>query len=236
MSVGVTLLDSAKRSMPLESDLGSSAVDYDWDLSEIRAQKQNQNLIKNGYKIIMKRSQSERYDPDAFTGKPNGSVCNGSSIVSGGRESMKSRSEIGTTKKIVNANGSLCSDVGPSPSVVAAAIAKGLYPAPDDVGSSILEDWTEQDSIEGLKTKIERWRTELHPVYDNELKKIQSKNYRRKETKKQRRRRGSGLFSCFGTAYGCEFSITCGGPNKKKFGNGKGHMTPSEITFDESYI
>lgn len=234
VKVGVTLLDSAKRSMPLESDLGSSAVDYDWDLTEIKAQKQN--FQKNGYTIVMKRSHSERYDPDAYSGKHAGSVCNASSIM-GGRESVRSRSELGTTKKIVNANGSLCSDVGPSPSVVAAAIAKGLYPAPDDVGSSILEDWTEKDSIEGLKTKIERWRTELHPMYESEMKKMPSRSYRKKSVKKQRRKKGSGLFSCFGTAYGCEFSITCGGPNqKKKPGNGKGHMTPSEITFDESYV
>ncbi|XP_022929580.1 uncharacterized protein LOC111436123 [Cucurbita moschata] len=234
VNVGVTLLDSAKRSMPLESDLSSSAVDYDWDLTEIKAQKQS--LMKNGYTIVMKRSQSDRYDPDAFVAKPAGSVCNASSVV-GGRESVRSRSEVGTTKKIVNANGSLCSDVGPSPSVVAAAIAKGLYPAPDDVGSSILEDWTEKDSIEGLKTKIERWRTELHPTYDSDLKKLHSRNYRKKSAKKQRRKKGSGLFSCFGTAYGCEFSITCGGPNqKKKNGNGRGSLTPSEITFDESYV
>lgn len=242
VNVGVTLLDSAKRSMPLESDLGSSAVDYDWDLAEIKALQKANLLQKTG----VKRSKSERFDPDAIYGKPTGSVCNASSVAGpgAGHESVRSRSEVGVgtgaaaKKKIVNANGSLCSDVGPSPSVVAAAIAKGLYPAPDDMGSSILEEWTEKDSVEGLKTKIERWRTELHPVYDNELKKFQSKNNYRlaKEKKKQRRRKG-GLFSCFGTAYGCEFSITCGGPNgKKKIGNGKGSVTSSEITFDGSYI
>ncbi|KAJ6757420.1 CALCIUM-DEPENDENT LIPID-BINDING (CALB DOMAIN) FAMILY PROTEIN [Salix koriyanagi] len=122
-------------------------------------------------------------------------------------------------------NGSLCSDVGPSASVVAAAIAKGLIKTPANAAqhdtegakSSVLEDWTENDSIEGLRTKLERWRADLPPNHDSDLRKMQSKSLRKKY---RRRTDGGGLFTCFG--FGCEISITWGkGNNKKRNGNGK---------------
>ncbi|GMN25785.1 hypothetical protein TIFTF001_001054 [Ficus carica] len=94
--------------------------------------------------------------------------------------------------------------------------------------SSILDDWMEEDdSVEGLKTKIERWRSEIHPLYENRNKDNnmsfrrenianRSTPHRRNDSKKELRRDGSGLFSCFGTAYGCEFSITCGGGSSRR--------------------
>lgn len=119
--------------------------------------------------------------------------------------------------------GSLVSSIGPSASIVAAAIAKGLHPRQlhtynDEGGSSILyETMAESESVEGLRTKIERWRTELPPLYDRKNGKPNPRGGRA-----QRRRHsdgGAGLFSCFGNAYGCEFSISCGGRggiNRKK--------------------
>ncbi|PKI41373.1 hypothetical protein CRG98_038259 [Punica granatum] len=74
----------------------------------------------------------------------------------------------------------------------------------------------ETESAEGLKTKIDRWRTELPPLYDRKSGKPNPRGGH------ARRRRhsdgGAGLFSCFGNAYGCEFAISCGGGggNKKK--------------------
>ncbi|POO02918.1 C2 domain containing protein [Trema orientale] len=148
--------------------------------------------------------------------------------------------------------GSLCSDVGPSPSVVAAAIAMGLYPtaAPsaDDrtaaESSVVLEEWTEEDdSVEGLKTKIERWRSEIHPIYETQIYRNYGRSsYRRNnaEPKRSEHRRagsGGGLFSCFGTAYGCEFSISCGGGNRRKkldIGD-KSHLSLSEISYNDPY-
>ena len=211
-------------------------------------------------------------------------MCDGgcdSSLINGG-------SEVGVPQKgrIVNAKGSLCSDVGPSPSVVAAAIAKGIYPlsypmppASGAVGSSILDDWSDNNSTEGLKTKIERWRTELPPIYDHhDLKKVKAtpinpnligktpgrggktpgragktpgragktpgrtgktpgRTGKTPGRTPARPKKGNGLFSCFGTAYGCEFSITCGGGNRKKrYSNGKGRLSPSDLTYDESYL
>lgn len=216
LNMGVALLDSTMRSMPLYTQLNTSALGY----KDLMGEKQ-QNNNHNNYqeyeeeeektpKIQLKRSQSERTEliHEDFPPK-TGSMCNGSDMW-----------------PPVKANGSVCSDVGPSPSVVAAAVAKGLYPA-DDAASSILEDWT-ADSVEGLRSKIERWRTELPPIYDRDYHKYTPK------TRHSRRHTdgggGGGLFSCFGNAYGCEFSITCGAKStrKKGYGNNKVHLSPSD--------
>ncbi|KAF3452370.1 hypothetical protein FNV43_RR02803 [Rhamnella rubrinervis] len=243
LNIGVTLLDSTKRSLPIYSDLSASSVEY-LDLIDVKGQKQ-----QSACKALLQRSKSERTDSDYYASKPAGSVCNGSmlngSLLNG---SMINGSEVEVANRGCGKGGmgSLCSDVGPSPSVVAAAIAKGLYLVPaggndHETGSSILGDWTEQDSVEGLKTKIERWRSELPPIYDH----YQNKNYKsihqlqpqqeqRRRPMGQRKKTGGGLFSCF--VFGCEFTISCGGDNrrKKKFGDGG---DKSELTFDgDSYL
>ncbi|XP_068341454.1 uncharacterized protein [Pyrus communis] len=269
LNIGLGLLDSTMRSMPLYSELSSSAVGY-WDLMEGKTgnhQKSNGPNSKDQDKfIIFQRSQSDRTGSDYGFSKsrPASSICDGvtksrppSSICNAAaykpkhqasfcNSSIVNGSEVSTVQKKGNVNGSLCSDVGPSPSVVAAAIAKGIYPLPytgarappaNDAGSSLLDEWTDQDSVEGLKTKIERWRTELPPVYDcaknaaksSQNQKLLQSSHRRPSSQKTRRRRGSGrgLFSCF--ALGCEISISCGGKPKKKK-SGKVHLD------DDSYL
>ncbi|CAL9003669.1 unnamed protein product [Prunus brigantina] len=287
LNIGLGLLDNTMRSMPLYSELSSSAVGY-WDLMEGKGanQKNHDPNYKDQDKfIIFQRSQSDRTGSDygfsksrpassvcdglskskasssicnAATGgfskttKPQGSFCN-SSIVNG--------SELSSAQK-GGKGGSICSDVGPSPSVVAAAIAKGIYPlghgggnvvrhaAQGDARNSLLDEWTDQDSVEGLKTKIERWRTELPPVYDCKNKNnnnnnnntsqhpklLQSSHHLTNRPPKSRRSRSSGrsLFSCF--ALGCELSISCGGGGKKpkKKSSGKVHLGTSDMTFDDS--
>ncbi|KAL6548269.1 hypothetical protein OROGR_008690 [Orobanche gracilis] len=52
------------------------------------------------------------------------------------------------------------SEVGPSPSEVAAVMAERRYP---------LDGWSVDESVEGLRSKLERWRMELPPVYDRGL-------------------------------------------------------------------
>ncbi|PQQ18967.1 uncharacterized protein Pyn_22544 [Prunus yedoensis var. nudiflora] len=284
LNIGLGLLDNTMRSMPLYSELSSSAVGY-WDLIEGKGanQKNHDPNYKDQDKfIIFQRSQSDRTGSDygfsksrpassicdglsksrassticnAATGgfskttKPQGSFCN-SSIVNG--------SELSSAQK-GGKGGSICSDVGPSPSVVAAAIAKGIYPlghgggnvvrhaAKGDARNSLLDEWTDQDSVEGLKTKIERWRTELPPVYDCKNKNnnnnntsrhpklLQSSHHGTNRLPKSRRSRSSGgsLFSCF--ALGCELSISCGGGKKsKKKSSGKVNLGTSDMTFDDS--
>lgn len=207
--------------MPLSSDLSASGFGnsdlIEW-ISDKERKHPNRNLF---HKIKLRHSKSERSISESYLLKPT-------------NDSFISSSDVG------NGKGSLISDVGPSPSVVAAAIALGIYQTPkkpsagvvavvEEVAeSSILDDWMEEDdSVEGLKTKIERWRSEIHPLYENRNKdnnmSFRRENianrltpHRRNDSKKELRRDGSGLFSCFGTAYVCEFSITCGGGSSRR--------------------
>ncbi|EEF40400.1 conserved hypothetical protein [Ricinus communis] len=238
LNMGVQLLDNTMRSMPLYTELSASAVGFN-DLIDAKTSKQTMDEKKGR----LRRTQSDHTDltlTDEFGVKgsapPRSSVVNGGSLVnsslvrprtSTGNEKDKNKdpctADNGHGSMI---NGSLCSDVGPSASVVAAAIAKGLIKPPGNAntptrsgGSSIIDDWTENDSVEGLRTKLERWRTELPPIYDSNAKKMKSKSRRKQHHR--RRSDNPGLFTCFGNAFGCEISITCGGGSSKKYGNGK---------------
>ncbi|KAJ9185784.1 hypothetical protein P3X46_005376 [Hevea brasiliensis] len=234
LNMGVQLLDNTMRSMPLYTELSASAVGFN-DLIDAKTNKQSiEEKTSN-----LRRTKSDHTDftttADEFGVK--GSLNAKSSVVNGG--SMVNSSTIKSTSKEKDTgiggngngsmvNGSLCSDVGPSASVVAAAIAKGLIKTPGNAGSqnktggssSIIEDWTDNDSVEGLRTKLERWRTELPAIYDNDANKMMLKS--RKKHHRRRRSDNPGLFTCFGNVFGCEISITCGGgSNKKKYGNKK---------------
>ncbi|XP_057962333.1 uncharacterized protein LOC131153902 [Malania oleifera] len=258
LNVGITLLDSAMRSMPLYTELSASAVGFQ-DLIDGKLHKK-QNPVEEKDKEIkpgeLRRTQSERTEntkPHHFPARPGSSICNGSiyngdSICNGSM--INDGGGMGSVGgSIVNGgggNGSICSDVGPSPSVVAAAVAKGLYLPPritrKDAGSSlILDDWTVESSVEGLKSKLERWRTELPPVHDRgervAVKPRRNQRHARRHTDGGGGGGGGGLFSCFANAYGCEFSITCGTKSKKKYRNGKAPLNrEEEDNLSQSYI
>lgn len=229
LNIGLTLLDSTMRSMPLYSDLSSSAVDY-WDLMESRI---NKNTKTHHQK------HSPPLDSTLFTLQRCQSEKNHSTI----NDYNGLDSELGVQKGGFFNEGSLISDVVPSPSVVAAAaIAKGLHPmpppAPRTAESSAIDGRSENSGMERMKTKIERWRTELalaYEDYDDEQKKLKQTPKHVGET---HRRRG-GPYSCFGSVFGVGISITCGGGNpRKRHGGGKGRLTTasSELTFYDSYI
>uniref|UniRef100_A0A5B7C9V4 C2 domain-containing protein n=1 Tax=Davidia involucrata TaxID=16924 RepID=A0A5B7C9V4_DAVIN len=112
------------------------------------------------------------------------------------------------------------SEVGPSPSEVAAAMAAERYPL-DENRSSVLDGWSLDESVEGLRSKLERWRTELPPLYDRGF---SSSSFR--STSQHLRRHtdgGGGLFSCFGNVYGYECQCICGKPPEKRGLNSRGH-------------
>ncbi|XP_018471106.1 uncharacterized protein LOC108842621 [Raphanus sativus] len=121
------------------------------------------------------------------------------------------------------------SELGPSPSEVAEKIAKERSHA-NDTESSILSEWSiDETSVEGLRSKLQRWRTELPPLYDIGSSQVSSTEYdgstvvpggrsSRQKTpavKKRHSRRhtegGNGLFSCFSKICGVECSFACGG-------------------------
>ncbi|KAL6565325.1 hypothetical protein OROGR_002276 [Orobanche gracilis] len=255
LNMGVSLLDNTMRSMPLCRELGASETVGLPDPTDEKLQKENNYSINNQEnggkkKIQLHRSLSDKTDlmRNPGLGKKNrgGSVCNGSlryyqgssvNVGGGGGSSMVNGGSM--------VNGSLCnSDVGPSPSVVAAAVAWGLYPThhgpPPKPGSSVLEDWTvEETSMGGLKSKIEHWRMEIPQMYDQRYQRLE--NGKRREKKRNRPRRktagsnGGGLFTCFGNAYGCEFTIVCGANNnrgRKDRHRGRGY-TSSKASISE---
>ncbi|XP_057486584.1 uncharacterized protein LOC130772728 [Actinidia eriantha] len=103
------------------------------------------------------------------------------------------------------------SEVGPSPSDVAAVMARERYLI-DDNQSSVLDGWSLDESVEGLRSKLDRWRMELPPLYDRAG--FGGSSYR--STSQHPRRHsddgGPGLFSCFGNIYGYECQCICGKP------------------------
>ncbi|KAK4433135.1 hypothetical protein Salat_1075700 [Sesamum alatum] len=239
LNMGVSLLDNTMKSMPLYADLNASAVGVrDLMDEKLCTNKENDNQRKvhrqdggkessGEKKIQLLRTLSDQTDLTRKQGgggrkRKGSSVCNvpyyhpGSMLNIGGGSMVGGGSVVNGGGSYVN--GSQCnSDLGPSPSVVAAAVACGLYPTqlgpPPKPGSSVLEDWTvEESSMEGLKSKMERWRMELpHQRYQR----LETSNKRREKKRGHRRRETAkdaddGLFSCFGNAYGCEFTIVCG--------------------------
>ncbi|KAJ8763956.1 hypothetical protein K2173_003738 [Erythroxylum novogranatense] len=120
------------------------------------------------------------------------------------------------------------SELGPSASEVAAAVAK-RRPYAEDSESEVMWEWN-MDGAESLRSKLERWRAEAPPVYDRGSvlsdfttgsgkpsghsggKSSRDRNHRHSTD-------GNGLFSCFGSICGIECSIVCGASNDQK---GKG--------------
>lgn len=129
--------------------------------------------------------------------------------------------------------GSIVSDseVGPSPSEVAAVMAQRRYPLEEE--PSVLNGWSVDESVEGLKSKLERWRTELPPLYDADY---ASSSFRSRSTSTNHKRRhtegSSGLFSCFGNICGYECQCICGKPPERKNTNSP-YRSPS---FGGSYF
>ncbi|KAK7337935.1 hypothetical protein VNO77_18527 [Canavalia gladiata] len=244
LNIGVTLLDSTMRSMPLYSQLSASAVGYRGLMESDNKRKKADPKVddisdedsSDSELLTLQRCLSEKSDSTI-----NDYTCNGKQGNSYYYDDAQD-SDVGMRKGVSLNEESLCFDVGPSPSVVAAAIAKGWYPLPAPpvrtVESSTVDGWSENNSAELMNTKIERWRAELTPAYevfDEERAKLKQTPKRVGQTPKRKEQRG-GLFSCFGTALGCEISVSCGEGNKRRR-NGKGDLnTSSELTFDQSFV
>ncbi|KAI4318176.1 hypothetical protein L6164_025979 [Bauhinia variegata] len=120
------------------------------------------------------------------------------------------------------------SELGPSPSEVAAAMAK--VPKIEEENSTV-GGWSCDESVEGLQSKLERWRTELPPVYDQgELSSLQTSS---KATQNRRHSTdgGNGLFSCFSNICGVQCTIVCGGGDERKKGGGRGSSSAENLSF-----
>ncbi|XP_022849552.1 uncharacterized protein LOC111371667 [Olea europaea var. sylvestris] len=120
------------------------------------------------------------------------------------------------------------SEVGPSPSEVAAALAarERKYPL-DDYESSVLSGWSLDDSIEGPMSKLERWRKELPPIYDRGFSTSSFSSTSQQRVRRRNDRGGNGLFSCFGVICGYECQCVCGQPPGRKSSHSTKHYSPS---------
>ncbi|KAI3857912.1 hypothetical protein MKW92_002355 [Papaver armeniacum] len=221
LNMGVALLDGSMRSMPLYTQLSSSAVGYR-DLMGEESHSPNHHIHQKDHKkgFYIRRSVSERRSEatfaDLFPQKNRESTVHSES----GEPPF---AEVTTTGSVWS-----MSDVGPAPSVVAAAMAEEqLYPVAEGAGSNnnnVLDEWEAEASVEGLKSKLDRWRTELPPIYDRN-----AGPYNRTVKHRRRHTDGGKLLSCFGDMYGFECSISCG---LKPKGKGKGKNGRNE-NFDD---
>ncbi|XP_022747881.1 uncharacterized protein LOC111297393 [Durio zibethinus] len=228
LNMEFALVDSTMRSLPQLEDPKRETITSQKMENHATNESQNHKLHANAK---ISRSQSDRTElsmEDNSEKRPGkGSIVNGGSVANG---------------SIVNGNGSmvngdsLCStDVGPSASVVAAAIAKGLYkpPLPHQVQSKEskkIREWTKKEREKDLDMKLERWRSEIQAP--------SATGYRKTKSSKERRPKGMKLFSCFSTALGCEISVTCGG-GQKIHNNGSNkiyHLSSVDDSYSESLV
>lgn len=232
LNIGVTLLDSTMRSMPLYSELSSSDVGY-YDLMESR---KNKNAISDEDRekhsplgttrlLTLQRRQSEEND----------SAINDYAY----RRNVKryrydeQDSEVGVRKGGAFNEDSHFSD---------------MYhiPPPRSVDSSTIDGCSEISGTEAMRTKIQKWRMELAPAFEDygeERRKLKQSSQRERQTPRRGAKRG-GPHSCFGTVFGCEITITCTrGNRRRKIEDGKTRQqsrltasSSSEVTYDESFI
>ncbi|KAK4793385.1 hypothetical protein SAY86_023820 [Trapa natans] len=118
------------------------------------------------------------------------------------------------------------SELGPSPSEVAAAVAAKLKQHRMQRDSSAVAAWSLNERDEGLQSKLERWRKELPPMFDRGYSTLPSSRGNREDSaskmnssivgggkgswRSPKRTEGGGLFSCVSNICGCECSIVCG--------------------------
>ncbi|KAK8511214.1 hypothetical protein V6N13_013633 [Hibiscus sabdariffa] len=221
---------------------GSSMVNY--TVARRNSRKEKSGSVVNGGSMV-----------NFKVGKLNPRKGKSRSIVNGLEDPGK-KSRRGKSGSVVNGlktspeKSPTDSELGPSPSEVAATMAKNMHHNNkfDDCESSIL-GWSldDDDSLEGFRSKLERWRNEEPPVYDWSSDNSNSYSGTSSSKRSRHARRHSdhgGTFKCFGNICGCQISITCGGGGgdggEAGAGNRHGnlHRVPSSSIYDDdmSYV
>ncbi|KAE8711624.1 putative Plasmodesmata-located protein 2 [Hibiscus syriacus] len=196
----VALVDSAMRSMPQETTNEGGGDGH--ENHETNANAKISRSQSDRTELTMEENSDRRSEKLSIVNCGSASSCSGFKFNGG---------------SMVNGE-SLCnSDVGPSASIVAAAIAKGLYHPPvnnqpQTNETSKISEWTKKEREEELSMRLERWRSEIpyHGAGIGEAKRS------RKGRRSRYKRSGFRLFSCFGDAFRFEISIG----SKKKHSNG----------------
>ncbi|KVI07296.1 uncharacterized protein LOC112508593 [Cynara cardunculus var. scolymus] len=190
MNMGYTLGNANEQGVPLYSEFSGDKKPENEAAIDLEDGKLH---VHEKIHLWRSRSVDEIDDEDDYPGSVyNGSMVNGSEI---------------------------CSDVGPSASIVAAEIAQKSQPPPsprppliarrpvmrnaEDGGSSILGELTMEEAL------AKGWLVDF-PAHNRVA---------RRRNHPRRHSDGGGLFSCF--ALGIEFHIVCGSANKQSSSNAK---------------
>ncbi|KAK8684636.1 hypothetical protein V6N13_040652 [Hibiscus sabdariffa] len=154
-------------------------------------------------------------------GKSRSSASSGSSSVVSGLKTPTRKSPNGSFVAAPGRTGGpkvwTDSEIGPSPSEVAAAVAQNTHRKRSDECESSILGWNlDNESIEGLQSKLERWRTEESPISDwsNDVSSSLSwtpASHRSRHARRHSSDDDGGTIKCFGNICGCQISITCGG-------------------------
>ncbi|KAL3331925.1 hypothetical protein AABB24_032510 [Solanum stoloniferum] len=188
LNMGVALIDKSKRSMPLFSEITPLSLDHrdilDRKINDINAQDQMINNNHNHTDEITNKIQMWQQSHNlAYSEINNGEFPNQAGSIINGSE--------------------LCSDIGPSASIVAAETAKKLQP--QRVPSN-------EDGEEAYGKGLE-----------------ETKRAKGGHTHTRRNTDG-GLYSCFGNAYCFEFTIVCGAGNNNNQGNRRVNSSTGKST------
>lgn len=203
LNMGIALVESTMRSTAAAQSMHKAKSEIRLD-DDVDDNKKELNEKINLWRSMSTGSSSQVTNNEEFPVKL-GSVCNGSEI---------------------------CSDIGPSASIVAMEIAKKHFPEhpnprqadhhQGDTGSSILEDLTIEDArAKGYGQVASRWR-KVAAQYDHRGDDHGDDSELLWDAKGRRRhpRRSSdgSLLSCL--VFGMEFTIVCGGSK-----NGRGNKS-----------
>lgn len=210
VTMGVALLDSTLRSMPLATEQMVSSFRGE---KNIQNPKHIKDQIAHNYHAInedsvprrLRRSHSDQTELTTsevsgctYTNTTTSAITASAITVSVIPSAVEKGGE-----SIVN------SDLGPSASVVAEAIAKAMY-----LKQKAAETSTGSESDVVVKTeKQEKRRGKTASSSRGKEDHKQEKRERRRRRRRERET-GRGLFSCFGSVFGLEISITCGGGHK----------------------
>ncbi|XWS42606.1 hypothetical protein CRYUN_Cryun16bG0028300 [Craigia yunnanensis] len=234
LNMEVALVDSTMRSLSQLEDPKPKTITSQEKENHETNESQNHKLNANAK---ISRSQSDRteltMEDNSEKTPEKGSIVNGSSVCNG--------SAVKGNGSMVNGD-SLCStDVGPSASIVAAAIAKGLYKPPvhhqaQSKESIKIREWTKKEREKDLDMmKLKMWQSDIPPQAAVGYLKGKSSKER---TSKGKRSNGTKLFSCFSNAFGCEISVSFGG-GKKNYGNSSNkicHLSSLEDNYSQSPV
>ncbi|KVI08116.1 uncharacterized protein LOC112503056 [Cynara cardunculus var. scolymus] len=264
LNIGVAVLDSSMRSLPLYRQLSASAVGFrdlmgmeddesQYDpkdpvpfvkpkLFRSKSEKSsmldgssvaNSSMVAAPLKI---QKQGSMLSESELWGSlmANGKIGKSSSVISGAEPQEKSKSK--PNGKLKKANSVISSstsntnyifrpppkpysmlsgsEIEPSSSEAMSTMER-RYPLEDDMNSSILDSWSLNESEEGLRSKLDRWRSQLPPLYDRRFSSTTSSTISRR---KKRHTDGgdNGVFSIFWNICGYECQCVCGQPSSAK--------------------